>query len=198
LREAKLKRRTMTAALAVLFGLCVVICLSTQCFAVKSFYTDVKARDVGDVLTVMIVEKTLASNSSSIMTEKETVVGTEGGGTGPLDFIPAFGFDGTVTKGHEGLGTTSRKGSIVGQMAVVVTEVLDNGNLVIKGEKQIVVNDEAEILVVTGMVRPSDVSGSNVVYSTDIANTQITYKGKGMVSAYSRPSLLTRLLTWLF
>jgi len=77
-------------------------------------------------------------------------------------------------------------------------EVLDNGNLIIQGEKQIVVNDEAEMLVVTGIVRPQDISGENVVYSTDIANTEISYKGKGMVSDYSRPSLLVRLLTWLF
>jgi flagellar L-ring protein precursor FlgH len=54
------------------------------------------------------------------------------------------------------------------------------------------------MLVVTGIVRPQDISGENIVYSTDIANTEISYKGKGMISDYSRPSLLTRLLTWLF
>ena len=183
---------------AALIGLCAIACMSTECLAVKSFYTDVKAMDIGDVVTVMIVEKTLASNSSSIITEKETKIGTEGEGTGPLDFIPAFGLDGTITKEHEGLGTTSRRGSIVGQMAAVVVEVLDNGNLRIQGEKQIVVNDETEILVVTGIVRPQDVSGENVVISSDIANTEITYKGKGMVSSYSRPSILTRLLTFFF
>jgi flagellar L-ring protein precursor FlgH len=193
-----LKRKTLKAPLRALLAACLIAGLSGECLAVKSFYTDVKARDVGDVLTVMIVEKTLAQNTSSIVTEKETKVGTEGEGTGPLDFIPAFGFDGTVTKDHEGLGSTSRRGSIVGQMAVVVMDVLDNGNLMIQGEKQIVVNDEAEMLVVTGIVRPQDISGENIVYSTDIANTEISYKGKGMISDYSRPSLLTRLLTWLF
>jgi flagellar L-ring protein precursor FlgH len=187
----------MTAVSAVL-GVCIISGGATRCLAVKSFYTDVKAQGVGDIVTVMIVEKTLASNSSSIITEKETTVGTEGEGTGPLDFIPAFGFDGTVTKDHQGLGTTSRRGSIVGQMAAVVVEVLDGGNLRIQGEKHIVVNDETEILVLTGIVRPQDVTGGNVVYSTDIANTEITYKGKGMVSGYSKPSIFTRLLTFFF
>lgn len=193
-----MKRKTLAKPFAVLLGVCVIAALSTECLAIKSFYTDVKARDVGDVVTVMIVEKTLASNSSSIITEKETTVGTEGEGTGALDFIPSFGLDGTVTKEHEGLGTTSRRGSIVGQMAAVVIEVLDNGNLRIQGEKQIVVNDETEILVVTGIVRPQDVSGGNVVMSSDIANTEITYKGKGMITSYSKPSIFTRLLTIFF
>lgn len=193
-----MERKTITKPLAALLGLCLIAGLTTECLAVKSLYTDVKARDVGDVVTVMIVEKTLASNSSSIITEKETTVGTEGEGTGALDFIPAFGLDGTVTKEHEGLGTTSRRGSIVGQMAAVVVEVTDSGNLVIQGEKQIVVNDETEILVLKGIVRPQDVTGGNVVISTDIASTEITYKGKGMVTDYSRPSILTRLLTFFF
>ena len=193
-----MKSRTLIIPLAALLGISLVPCLYTDCLAVKSFYTDVKAREVGDVVTVMIVEKTLASNTSTIITEKETTVGTEGSGTGALDFIPSFGFDGTVTKEHEGLGTTSRRGSIVGQMAAVVVDVLDNGNLMIKGEKQIIVNDEAEVLVVTGVVRPEDVSGENVIYSSDIANTEITYKGKGMVSSYSKPSIFTRLLTIFF
>ncbi len=193
-----MKRKTIVKALTALLCLCVIAGPAAESFAVKSFYTDVKARDVGDVVTVMIVEKTLASNSSSIITEKETTVGTSGEGTGALDFIPAFGLDGTVSKEHEGLGTTSRRGSIVGQMAAVVVEVLDSGNLRIQGEKQILVNDETEILIVTGIVRPEDVSGENVVYSTDMANTEITYKGKGMVNDYSRPSILARLLTFFF
>ncbi len=193
-----MKRKTLRKPLAALLGLCVIAGFSTECLAVKSFYTDVKAQDVGDVVTVMIVEKTLASNSSSITTEKQTTVGTEGEGTGVLDFIPAFGMDGSVTKGHEGLGTTSRRGSIVGQMAAVVVEVTASGNLVIQGEKHIVVNDETEILVLKGVVRPQDVSGDNVVISSDIASTEITYKGKGMVASYSKPSILTRLLTFFF
>ena len=193
-----MKRKTFMKPLAAFLGLCAIAGLATECLAVKSFYTDVKAQDVGDVVTVMIVEKTLASNSTSIITEKETTVGTEGGGTGALDFIPSFGLDGTITKEHEGLGTTSRRGSIVGQMAAVVVEVTESGNLVIQGEKQIVVNDETEILVLTGIVRPQDVTGDNVVISTDLANTEITYKGKGMVTNYSKPSILTRLVTFFF
>ncbi len=193
-----MRRKPLEALLVVLLSAGLFAGRPAACLAARSFYTDVKAGDVGDVLTVMIVEKTLAQNTSSIVTEKETKVGAEGKGTGALDFIPAFGFDGTVTKEHDGQGTTTRRGSIVGQMAVVVTDVLDNGNLVIQGEKQIVINDETELLVLTGVVRPQDVSGQNVVYSTDIANTQISYKGKGMVSGYTRPSIVTRLLTLLF
>jgi flagellar L-ring protein precursor FlgH len=83
-------------------------------------------------------------------------------------------------------------------MAAVVTEVNANGCLVIKGEREIVINDEKETLVLTGMVRPRDISTGNVVYSTDIANAQITYKGKGLVTSGSKPSIIARIVSILF
>jgi len=167
--------------------------------AYESLYSDVKAAGVGDIVTVIILEKTLASNTSKISTDKATSFALSGEeGTGGLDFIPGFSANADMSRNHEGTGTTERRGSIVGRMAAVVTEVGANGCLAIKGEKEILINDERETLVLTGLVRPNDISTANVVYSTDIANAKILYKGKGLVTSGSKPSLLARLISIIF
>lgn len=183
---------------AALLTLALIVSASTL-FAFDSLYSDIKASKKGDIVTVIITEKTLASNSSKISTGKETKFSTAGEeGTGGLDFIPGFSVSANVGREHEGSGSTERRGSIVGRMAAVVEEVLENGNLVIRGEKEIVINDEKEILVLSGIVRPEDISTNNTVYSTDIANTQITYKGKGLVTSGTKPSIFARIIGWFF
>ena len=77
-------------------------------------------------------------------------------------------------------------------------EVLPNGDLMIQGEREIGVNEETEILSLSGVVRPEDIGAGNLVYSTDIANARISYKGKGMVTSGSRPNIIVRLLSWIF
>jgi flagellar L-ring protein precursor FlgH len=167
--------------------------------AYESLYSDVKAAGVGDIVTVIILEKTLASNSSKISTGKATSFALAGEeGTGGLDFIPGFSANADMARDHEGNGVTERRGSIVGKMAAVVTEVGASGCLAIKGEREIMINDERETLVLTGMVRPRDISTGNVVYSTDIANAKIIYKGKGLVTSGSKPSILARLVSIIF
>jgi flagellar L-ring protein precursor FlgH len=167
--------------------------------AYDSLFSDTKASKVGDVVTVVIMEQTLATNSSKLTTSKETAFGLSGEeGTGGLDFIPGFTGSAEMTREHDGSGTTERSGSIVGRMAAVVEQVSESGCLVIKGQREIVINDEKEILVLTGMVRPQDISTSNVVYSTSMANTQITYKGKGLVSSGSKPSIISRIISLFF
>ncbi len=189
----------LKSAVQVLMLLSVMLLVSSPVFGFESLYSDIKAARVGDIVTVIITEKTLASNSAKISTGKETKFSTSGEqGTGGLDFIPGFSVSAEIGRGHEGSGSTERRGSIIGRMAAVVVDVLDNGNLVIKGEKEILINDEKEILVLSGIVRPEDISTNNTVYSTDIANTQITYKGKGLVSSGSKPGIFARIIGWFF
>jgi flagellar L-ring protein precursor FlgH len=176
-----------------------VMCSLSAALAVESLYSDLKAHKVGDVVTVIITEKTLATNSAKISTSKDTRFGAQGEeGTGALDFVPGLSMDATISRGHDGAGVTKREGSIFGKMAAMVVEVRDNGCLVIKGEKEIIVNDEKEMLVITGIVRPQDITTENQVYSTNIANTTITYKGKGLVSSGAKPSIISRILSLFF
>jgi flagellar L-ring protein precursor FlgH len=193
-----MKPRMSVLIPAVAAAVYMLISLS-MCGAVESLYSDLKASQVGDVVTVIITEKTLATNSAKISTSKDTKFGAQGEeGTGALDFVPGLSMDATISRGHDGTGVTKREGSIFGRMAAIVVEVLDNGCLVIKGEKEIVVNDEKEMLVITGIVRPQDITTGNQVYSTNIANTTITYKGKGLVSSGAKPSIISRILSLFF
>lgn len=169
------------------------------CNGFESLYSDHKASKVGDIVTVIITERTLATNRARMMTEKESKFSASGNeGTGALDFIPGFSFDASLGRGHDGQGVTERSGTIIGRMAAVVTEVLENGNLVIRGEKEIMINNEKETLVLTGTVRPEDILMNNTVYSTNLANTSISYKGKGLVNSGSKPGIFARLIGLFF
>ena len=81
---------------------------------------------------------------------------------------------------------------------MTVTEVRANGDLVIEGDRKITINEEEEFLSLKGVVRPEDIGPGNLVYSTDIAEADISYKGKGVVTSGSRPNILVRILSWIF
>jgi flagellar L-ring protein precursor FlgH len=197
--RSQIMSRAEPMIVSLLGLICCLAMLGSNCLAVESLYSDVKAHDVGDVVTVIIMEKTLASNSSKITTGKDTRFATQGEeGTGGLDFIPGFSAVANISREHEGSGVTERKGSIVSKIAAIVVERRDNGCLVLRGEREIVINDEKEMLVLTGTVRPHDISTSNLVYSTDMAETKITYKGKGLVTSGSKPSIIARIISLFF
>jgi flagellar L-ring protein precursor FlgH len=164
-----------------------------------SLYADVKARGVGDIVTVAIVERSSGSNTSKLTTSKSTKFTADGQeGTGALDFIPDLGMSTQFGRDHSGTGQGSREGRLTATLAATVTEVLPNGDLVIEGEREVGVNDEHEILSLRGTVRPADISSGNVVYSSNIANAEIEYKGKGSVTGGSQPNIFVRILSWFF
>ena len=187
--------RSLTVFMIVMFA---TLYANAFSLAFESLYSDLRASGVGDVVTVVIMERTLASNSSRLDTEKESRFFTSGESSGALDVIEPFGLAANIGRDHEGEGVTERKGSIVGRMAAVVVAITGNGNLEIRGEREIVVNDEKEILTLTGVVRPQDISTDNVVYSTDMANARIQYKGKGLVTSGSKPGIIARILSLFF
>jgi len=190
----------MTKAMWFALGVTVFfsICIPAGARAGGSLYTDLRAADVGDVVTIVILEKTMASNSSELDTEKISRFYTQGSGTGTLDMVEPFGLSGSIGREHEGSGSTERAGSIVGKIAATVTGVASNGNLEIEGKREIVVNDEKEILTITGTVRAEDISNDNVVYSTYVSGLQIEYKGKGLVNSGTRPGIISRILSLFF
>ena len=70
--------------------------------------------------------------------------------------------------------------------------------MVIEGQRQITVNGEQQTLIIKGMVREQDVSANNTVMSTSLANAEISYQGKGMISRQQKPGLLSRLIDWVW
>lgn len=164
-----------------------------------SLYADVKARAIGDIVTVAIIERASASNSSRLQTRRNTRFNTDiDQGTGLFEFIPEMGLSGETGRDHDGSGHLSREGKLTARMAATVTEILPNGDLRIEGEREVGVNEETEILSLSGIVRPQDIGAGNVVYSTNIAQAKIAYKGKGAVTKGSRPNIISRILSFIF
>ena len=162
----------------------------------SSLYSDNKARQVGDLVTIIIVERAQATQSASTQTGTDASVDF-----GPILWggVPLLsGFGAQAGDNFRGGGSTTRGGSLNARMTAMVMEVLPNGNLVIEGRQTIVVNDEEQVIVVTGVVRPQDIQPDNTVLSTFVANATITYHGSGSIGEKQKPGLLTRLLNWLF
>jgi len=165
----------------------------------QSLFADIKAHQVGDVLTVLIVEQSRASNQVETKTEKKTQINTSGGpGIGSLDFIPMFSAKADNSNKYNGKGENLRAGSIRAKMSVTVVELRDNGDLVIEGHRIIGINGDEESIYVSGVVRSKDISSDNTIESYLIADAEISYTGKGNATTASRPGFFTRLLNWVF
>jgi flagellar L-ring protein precursor FlgH len=153
----------------------------------------------GDILTVIINESAKADARSGTNTSKENSISAQSnGGTGFFDFIPGFGFGAGNKVDYDGEGNTSRKGSLTARISARVIDVLDNGNLVIEGSKKVTINDEDEIIKISGIVRPADIAPGNTIFSHNIANADIVYSGKGVASTGQRPGPFARLFNWIF
>ena len=165
-------------------------------------FTDIKARDVGDVITILIVESTSATETSKVDTKKDH----------NLDFALTylFGLGGKLfgkTEGEEDLTRVAAKGSnefggsaqstnsgkLTAQLSATVKEVLPNGNLLIEGKRAIYYNKEKKNIVLSGIIRPQDVTTENTVLSSYIADASITFEGKGLVTDQSQPGFLSQL-----
>jgi flagellar basal body L-ring protein FlgH len=102
-----------------------------------------------------------------------------------------------VTNSYDGTGKTARSGQLSALVAVSVVEALPNGNLVIQGSREIQVNDELQVIQLSGVVRPVDIGTDNVVLSSRIADAQITYTGLGVIDEKQRPGWFARLFDYV-
>jgi flagellar L-ring protein FlgH len=165
----------------------------------RSLFTDIKAHKVGDLVTVLIVEDARASNSAKATTKKDNKTDISGGpGSGFLDFIPLWGLSAENKNEYQGEGQVEKSGSIRAKMTVKVVAVNDNGDLVIEGNRAILVNADKEALFLSGTVRSKDVSPANTIYSYQIGDAQVSFKGKGQTNTGARPGMLTRIINWIF
>jgi len=156
-----------------------------------SLFEDVKARRVGDILTVVLVEQTTASKQADTNATKNqdtqldnpTILGA------PLSFNMPGGSNRDLNlemtlngaRKFEGSGDSSQSNKLQGNITVTVAEVLSNGNLVVRGEKRVTINQGDEYVRFSGIVRPSDVDPDNRVLSTLVADAKISYTGTGII-----------------
>lgn len=154
------------------------------------------ARRVGDVITIRLVEKTDASKSSSTTTSKKS--NAEIGG--PIVAGRPVTVNGTeVLRGSlesetafDGAGGSKQSNSLEGDITVAVVKRLSNGNLFVRGQKWIGINQGQEFIRVQGVIRPIDIQPDNSVPSYKLANAMISYGGKGALANANRQGLLAR------
>lgn len=159
-------------------------------------FEDLRAGRVGDILTVRLAEQTNASKNSSTSTSKSTdatlanptVLGR------PVTLGGTALFDASLsgTQGFDGEGASSQSNSLQGDITVTVTERLRNGNLRIRGEKWVMLNQGKEYIRLSGIIRPFDIGPDNSVASTKIADAEISYSSKGVLAAANRMGLISR------
>lgn len=157
----------------------------------QGLFSDQRAHAVGDLLTIVVVEKFQASQSASTSADKSGSLSL-GPGTGILQqLLPGLGASG---KGQsDAKGTTQRDGQVMAQITAVVQQVLPNGNLVVEGKQIITLNAEKQELVISGIVRPRDIRPDNTVLSSNVANAQIRFSGEGPVGYRQNMGLLDLL-----
>lgn len=159
----------------------------------RSLVADQKATSAGDLVTILIVEATTASNDARTSASRTSDIAVGGNVYIP---IPEQSL-GTGNQ-FKGEGTTSSRGYIRTKMSARVDSVFSNGNLFIKGTKKSVINGEEQNIQISGIVRPADIQSDNSVYSYNIADASIAIEGSGLVSRSQEPGWLTKLFHFLF
>jgi flagellar L-ring protein FlgH len=162
----------------------------------RSVVEDYRARQVGDLLTIVVQESATATSTANTKSSKSDSANF-GGGTGVLSrFLKDFGA--TSSGSSSGQGQTSRTGSLATRLTVVVKEILANGNMVIEGTRVVTINKETQKITLTGTVRQQDVSPDNSVSSIQVANAAIQFDGKGTVGDRQKKGIIGRIFDFIF
>jgi flagellar L-ring protein precursor FlgH len=175
-------------------------------------YTDRKARQVGDIVVVRIVEDPQASLKADTTATRSSGINAKLKFLGYMDALAAKnprlaqnpGVDDLISSelGSEfnGSGTSDREGYIKAYVSAVVVKVFPNGNLFINGKREIKVNNEAQYIALSGIVRPEDITSTNEVSSTYVADARIYYSGVGAVADKQKPGWMGRVVdhVWPF
>jgi flagellar L-ring protein precursor FlgH len=159
-------------------------------------FVDLRARSVGDILTILLVERTDASKESSTSTARgssvDTGLPTFAGRPITSNGTPILSNELSSDTTFDGQADSSQSNRLDGSITVTVAQRLPNGNLLVRGEKLITINQGEEFIRLEGIIRPVDIGPENTVESTKVADAAITYSGRGNLQATNRPGWLTR------
>jgi flagellar L-ring protein precursor FlgH len=182
----------------------------------SDMFKDAKAWKVGDIVTIRILETSSATNTANTKTGRgssleagiDTLFTLEDWYQDKvLDYsnkfpkIDPFGspsVKGSMKSDFDGSGTTTRRGNLNAYMTARITEVLPNGNFRIVGTREVMVNNENQLIILSGVIRPRDISPDNIVESTFISDAKIAYSGSGIIDDRQRPGWLANLLNTIW
>lgn len=167
-----------------------------------ALFENAVARRVGDTLTIRLNERTNASKSSTTSTSKSTNIDL----TGPTIAGRPVTAHGTEILSaavdndskFDGEGASTQSNRLEGDITVTVAQRLPNGNLLIRGQKWISINQGQEFVRIQGIVRPIDIDPDNSISSLRVADAMIAYGGKGAIANANSPGLLARFFNLPF
>ena len=161
-----------------------------------SIFADKKARNVGDILTIVISESTTQTATKSRSNSKEASIGFDAG-VGIFRFLGGGGSAG-VNDSFEADGSASDTNRYTGRITVTVVEVLPNDNMIVEGTQSIWQNRDEHKITLRGIIRRDDVLMDNTVPSYKVADATIKFDGKGPLNAKQRQGILTQIFNFLF
>ncbi len=160
-----------------------------------NLFSDRKARNVGDIVTIVINEATTQSTTKSTSNSKSSSTNLNTG-IGIFDFLRAASAGGSDSFKADGSATASNR--VSAQVTVTVTEIMPNGNMVVEGEQSIWQGKNEHKISLRGVIRPDDISVNNTIPSTKVADTTMKFNGKGPLNAKQRQGILTQIFNFLF
>ena len=171
-----------------------------------TLFTDFRAANIGDILFILIEERTITTSEAKTNAKKEIEIT---GGTKVTGFFEdLLGFPNVIepleeididpSEEFKALGKTSNKGVFTAQITATVIEILPNGNFVIEGKRSIAVNDDTEELTITGTIRAVDIDANNAISSRLMADVSLGYTGRGDIAARQKAGIFTQLFNFIF
>jgi flagellar L-ring protein precursor FlgH len=178
----------------------------------NNLFGDDKAAKVGDIITVTIDENATSTQSATTNTAKDSSINMQApnvlglpSSLGIQNFLNmGTQFDpsvnATIANSMQGTGTVTRNGTLSATISALITDIVPGGNLRIEGRRSVTINNEEQIMVLRGIVRPQDINFDNTIPSTLIADAAISYTGEGVVADEQRKGWLARALSkvWPF
>jgi flagellar L-ring protein precursor FlgH len=150
----------------------------------RSLLEDRRARRVGDIITVNLVERTTAQKNANTSTgRKSSLSGGLSAASNklPLSSLAGLSAEAETGSSFEGKGAAAANNAFNGTITVTVIDVLGNGNLLVSGEKMLTINQGNEFIRFSGVVNADNVTASNTVQSTQVADARIEYRGSGFI-----------------
>jgi flagellar L-ring protein precursor FlgH len=162
-----------------------------------TLFEDPRAHRVGDILTIILQESTNASKSASTTTAKDSDISMEAPTVFGQGVIhkgnPILSAEVAAERDFNGEGDSTQSNSLTGNISVTIAEVLPNGNMVVRGEKLLTLNQGSEHIRISGIVRPTDVTPNNTVLSSQVADARIVYGGQGVLAETNSKGWLQRV-----
>lgn len=177
--------------------------LPTQIYANGSIYqggytpltSGGRAGQVGDVLTIQLVERTMASKSTSASTQRSGSFGLSPPTTGPAALFQPSDVQMGGEQQFQGKGAAAQSNQLNGELSVTVAALYPNGTMLVRGEKLLTLNRGDERVQFSGIVRAMDISPDNRILSTRVADANIRYVGKGEIARASKQGWLGRFFS---